>query len=90
MTLRITEYDDRLLKREKYIRRERKTCIAIGILAIGGMFVTSLLDREQRFDKSAFTIALILLVYGYVCTLRLRHIESIKMYCPNMEQADKK
>lgn len=92
MTDKITIRDERLLKREGYIRRERHACVGLSILCLLGSIAVPLIDREQTVPETAISsgfIAIIcLLGYAYFCTLRIRHIESIKHLRLRMEKHD--
>ena len=80
MTENTTSRDDKLLKRESYIRRERYVAFS---LAAGGALgaiaeATHLISEGGFFPTLGFT--LFFLVYADSCSLRLRHIQSIKFY----------
>ena len=86
MTGKITPQDEKLLRREGYIRRERHVCISGGILWLLAAIITPLFDRwhyiSDGIDRSGIGFALFMFGYAYFCTMRLRHIESIKHYQP--------
>jgi hypothetical protein len=75
-----TTSDDKLLRRESYIRRERSVAFS---LAAGGIlsFIAAATDAIPKDGLyPALAAALFFLVYGDSCSLRLRHIQSIKYY----------
>ena len=84
MANRISKRDDKLLRREGYIRRERYVCLGLSILCLVGIFVASSTGEEssgtETLGRSAWMAIAGLLGYAYWCTLRIRHIESIKHY----------
>jgi hypothetical protein len=76
--------DEKLLRREAYIRRERRVCWGFGLLCLFGIVITPLFDREKTMSANTINGGLLgmlcFLGYAYYCTLLIRHIESIKAY----------
>ena len=84
MSEEITKRDDKLLRREAYIRRERYVCLGLTGFCLFGVFAGFIVGEEasgsETLSRSALTVIPFLLGYAYWCTLRIRHIESIKAY----------
>lgn len=83
----IIQRDSRLRKREVYICREHHVCLGLVILFLLIGAVSSIVDQTQaiseRLAAQGNHVILFLLAYAYFCTLRIRHIESIKYYRSN-------
>lgn len=71
--------DDKLLRRESYIRRAGYVAFSLAVGAIVG-FVAAATRVISEDPYPILVVAFFLLVYGYSCTVRLRHIQSIKYY----------
>ena len=79
MTTNPTASDDKLLRRESYIRRARYVALSLAVGNIVG-FVAAANRVISEDPLPILVVAFFLLVYGYSCTVRLRHIQSIKYY----------
>ena len=80
----MANYEDKLLRRESYIRRSRDSALglmgfgtlgAVGVLLIGD---ESIVDEIPLEGLSMVIILFALMAYCY--SLKLRHIETIKKY----------
>jgi hypothetical protein len=81
MTTRLSLRDEKLLKKEAYIRRERHVCIGIGIISLIGYIIGRFAGQIETSGSTAiFSVELFFWGYAYYCTLLIRHIESIKAY----------
>ena len=81
MTDKITVRDDKLFKREAYIRRERYVCIALSVICLLGVLGTAVSEFiPESTGRGGLLAILCLLGYAYYCTLLIRHIESIKTF----------
>jgi hypothetical protein len=69
--------DEKLLKKEAYIRRERYVCLGLIPILLFGMWCTNPPHEEVGYGLN---VIVFLACYAYFCTLRIRHIESIKAY----------
>ena len=80
MTENTTRRDDKLLKWESYIRRERYVAFSLAAGGIGAAIAnaTDIISADGIYWMLGF--ALFFLVYADSCNLRLRHIQSIKFY----------
>src|SRR5262245_54231109 len=78
----IVRRDDKLLKREAYIRRARYVCLGLIPFSLFCFYGMSLDPgpAHEEVARRGPSVILFLLVYTYFCTLRIRHIESIKAY----------
>ena len=80
MTEDTTSRDDKLLKRESYIRRERYVAFSLAAGCILGAIAKATHSISADGLYPMLGVALFFLVYTDSCNLRLRHIQSIKFY----------
>jgi hypothetical protein len=80
MTNNPTSHDDKLLKRESYIRRERHVAFSLAV----GCILCAIAKALDVIPADGLYLLLgsgvLLLIYADSCNLRLRHIHSIKFY----------
>jgi len=74
--------DNKLLARENYIRRERHVVFGIVGLSLVAIIGDDLIRAEgpALLAEGGISAISVFLLYGYFCTLRLRHIETIRYY----------
>ena len=83
MNEKVIAKEDKLLRQESYIRRERHVCFGLTVLCVFVAIISHIAEREvaaEVFWGSTSSLIVCLLGYAYYCTLRLRHIDSIKYY----------
>jgi hypothetical protein len=82
MSDKITVRDEKLLRREGYIRRERYVCLGLSIMTVLGFVIEYFVVQDRAMAEITINggvIAILcLLGYAYYCTLLIRHIETIK------------
>jgi uncharacterized protein YqhQ len=80
----ITKHENKLLKREAYIRRERYVCLGMSVFSLPVILLNFFFEHSQSSTgfliTDGFSVIFFLLAYSYYCTLRIRHIDSIKHY----------
>ena len=82
MNEKVTAREEKLLRRESYIRRERYVCIGLTVLCVFSVIAARITGETEAasegFWGSTSSVVVCLLAYAYYCTLRLRHIDTIK------------
>jgi len=82
MNEKIISREEKLLRRESYIRRERYVCLGLIVVCVCSVIAARITgeseDASEEFWGSTSSVIVCLLAYAYFCTLRLRHIASIK------------
>jgi len=90
----IERSDQRLLKWENYLRRTRHVAWGLAVLFVVVVFIELYFanyhpgGKPLSLDDSIYQYLLFgfFLVWGYLCHLKLRHIQSIKHYQSQINQ----
>ncbi len=78
---KIAEKDDKLLRKEAYLRKARYAYFSSGLIIILGVIVYVLLKPiDENFSNTPLWLFFLCIAIGYETHLKIKHIESIKYY----------
>jgi hypothetical protein len=77
---KIRKYEDKLLKQGKYLKSCRSSAIIFSIIIIISQII--LIDKfpPEKYAATTLFLSFMFLFMAWECTLKLRHIQSIKYY----------
>jgi len=79
---KLLKYEDKLLKQEKLLKRSRVGALLFCIFIILGILYSFSMYSREIIEDNFENIFILILFLGvaWECTLKLRHIQTIKYY----------